>query len=465
MEKPSRRPKSIFSIAAILSAMAAATVQAATFNVTDTTGLIDALTEAQNNDQDDTINLVAGEYDASGATFTYVPDNTAGSEEKFGLTIQGEDREATILDGGGLNRVMRITTSALTGGEDGIEITIRNLTFQNGRVTGSGSIGGGLLVESLETALLVDNCLFKDNFATNGGAAADLLAELGDATLTNSVFIGNTTDGFSGGVELFGNINVVAINNVFFDNHAGDIAGAALIQFNFGDGTGERIVVVNNTAVSNTSVDDGGGIYVAMADGGPERMDIFNNILFGNTSAADGDDLYVEDTVSAVLGGPVLISHNDIGGLFLECANLGGCVSNVTEQDNLNLDPDLIDPANGNFHLAADSPMIDQGSADAPSLPDFDFEGEARVQGAAPDIGADEAVICGDGVVEGAEECDDNNASSGDCCDGDCQFEAADSACDDGDADTEDDQCDGAGACEGTPVDGGGDGGGCSLVL
>lgn len=53
--------------------------------------------------------------------------------------------------------------------------------------------------------------------------------------------------------------------------------------------------------------------------------------------------------------------------------------------------PALVDPANGDFHELAGSPTIDGGSP-LPGLDRgaFDFDGEARVMGAAMDIGADE---------------------------------------------------------------------------
>jgi cysteine-rich repeat protein len=62
--------------------------------------------------------------------------------------------------------------------------------------------------------------------------------------------------------------------------------------------------------------------------------------------------------------------------------------------------------------------------------------------------------LCGNGVIEGAESCDDGNALDGDCCSALCEFEPAGSGCEDGDLCTEGDTCNGAGACnEGAPLD------------
>ncbi len=66
----------------------------------------------------------------------------------------------------------------------------------------------------------------------------------------------------------------------------------------------------------------------------------------------------------------------------------------------------------------------------------------------------DPAEECGNGIVEGNEECDDGNLLDGDCCSANCTFEAAGSPCPDGQFCNGDETCDGAGTCQaGTPVD------------
>jgi cysteine-rich repeat protein len=59
--------------------------------------------------------------------------------------------------------------------------------------------------------------------------------------------------------------------------------------------------------------------------------------------------------------------------------------------------------------------------------------------------------VCGNGVLEPGEDCDDGGSAGGDCCAGDCRFEGAGSSCDDANACTSADACDGAGACAGGP--------------
>jgi cysteine-rich repeat protein len=59
---------------------------------------------------------------------------------------------------------------------------------------------------------------------------------------------------------------------------------------------------------------------------------------------------------------------------------------------------------------------------------------------------------CGDGALQGAEECDDGNREGGDCCSSTCTFETAGSSCSDGDLCTQNDACDGQGGCASEPV-------------
>jgi cysteine-rich repeat protein len=59
--------------------------------------------------------------------------------------------------------------------------------------------------------------------------------------------------------------------------------------------------------------------------------------------------------------------------------------------------------------------------------------------------------LCGDGVIDPGEQCDDGNAKSGDCCSSTCQLEAAGATCVDTDANVcTVAQCDGAGTCDQT---------------
>ncbi len=57
------------------------------------------------------------------------------------------------------------------------------------------------------------------------------------------------------------------------------------------------------------------------------------------------------------------------------------------------------------------------------------------------------AIVCGDDIEASTEECDDGNAIDGDCCSSTCQLEALGAPCDDQNACTTADSCNGTGGC------------------
>jgi cysteine-rich repeat protein len=108
----------------------------------------------------------------------------------------------------------------------------------------------------------------------------------------------------------------------------------------------------------------------------------------------------------------------------------------------LQADPSLT-PGDVLTHLEANGPQVtnpDNGLSFTRS-----DVGEAVVQ-VAP-------AVCGNGFFESGEDCDDGGTAGGDCCSATCAFESFGSPCDDDDACTEIDTCDGNGVCEsGAPL-------------
>ena len=71
-----------------------------------------------------------------------------------------------------------------------------------------------------------------------------------------------------------------------------------------------------------------------------------------------------------------------------------------------------------------------------------------------------EITICGNGIVEGDEECDPGDPVADDCCDDSCMYEVANTPCEDGSFCTsstgnpgDSDSCDAVGTCTSIPVD------------
>ena len=96
------------------------------------------------------------------------------------------------------------------------------------------------------------------------------------------------------------------------------------------------------------------------------------------------------------------------------------------EGNQTGVDPLFVNPAAGDFHQRPTSPTIDAGTRDA-LLGSTDIDGDRRVLGLAPDIGADEAPDAdGDGYPDGVDNCrrarnvsqaDRDRDGKGDACD------------------------------------------------
>ncbi len=378
------------------------------FNVSTPAEFQDALTTAETNGEDDVINVQADMNITS--TLTYE------GKEGHTLTINGNGH---TLDGGGSVRIMRISTSIWLADDSNSDITVQNLTFRNGNVSGS---GGGLYVWTDSADIAIKDCTFIGNSATSDGGGVKVSTSSGTITLTNNTFSGNSADIDGGGAEVV-TLSGTAIltNNTFIGNSAGDDGGGADVGTSSG-----TVTLTNNTFSGNSAGDDGGGADVspdtgtailtnntfsgnsAGNNGGGARVwpyfdqataNIYNNIIWSNTASAggnDGDDLYVwSDVDGNGTGCTINLYNNDLG----PNSNFTTGQSEdlvITDTDNYSYggnitnDPNLVDPANGDFHLQAGSPAIDAGLNGAPGIPSTDFEGDPRVINGTVDIGADE---------------------------------------------------------------------------
>jgi len=283
--------------------------------------------------------------------------------------------------------------------------------------------GAGVYIYSSGATL--DRNTIEDGRATYGGG---VYAYLGAPIARDNSVVGNTASQRGGGLYLSQTTATIS-GNVLKNNVAGTgwegdggglyiIGGAPALSAN---------VIVSNTASLDPDGDGrGGGLYVSAA--GP--LNLVNNVIAGNHATTEGSGLWftgssgspksasllhttIADNGSTGLGvyvGPystlaftnTIVSGHTTAGVYVaaggtarlegtlwhgNAADTGGPGTIVTGAVNIYGDPAFADPLAHDYHLSSGSAARDQGIATGVA---DDLDGQARPNGVAADLGADE---------------------------------------------------------------------------
>ncbi len=305
---------------------------------------------------------------------------------------------------------------------------------------------------------------------------------------TRIVIEGNTVHDANIGIEIASEhsgkatTEITVRNNFVYDCH---VTGVAMGGYDTNRGSTEDCNVVNNTLYNNDTDQTGSGEMLVQFD--TRNNVIENNLLFAGSQNVFIANDFAQNTGNTVdynlyysSGGAASSEWTWKGTSYTGFANWQAATGN--DANSSFADPLLVSPATGDLHLTASSPAVNGGDTlPAATIGTVDIDGHARVNGLAVDVGADELTECGDGnldlgeecddgnlvdgdgcdsnctitacgnaIVTAGEQCDDGNTAAGDCCSATCAFESSGATCDDADACSHDDVCDGAGSCSGT---------------
>jgi predicted outer membrane repeat protein len=369
-------------------------VNAADFHVTTAAEFQAALDAAENNGQDDIIYLAAGTY---WSNFEYLP------QDGMSLTIRGEP--GTTAQDVNLNPMgADVTVLDLGGSGANGSVAVEGLTIVNGRRS-------GLDIYCAEGNLdvIVRKVVIYGAEALHMGGGIEISAGIDATSQGNGVINVEVYDcviayneAFKRGGGIYANscygnssIDLLIVNSLIYGNGAKwSGGGIELSASELGDNNETRAVIINSTITDNAADTDsagqesGGGIraFAYAGNGAIVSLDLYNTIVYGNTSLGGlpGQDLYFGEwglqdcTVNAY--------HSDIGDWAIKRGTPTYNPVNV-----INADPVFVNPGEEEYQLNAGSPCIDAGTTavpDPPGLPATDFEGNPRVSGVAPDMGA-----------------------------------------------------------------------------
>jgi len=232
--------------------------------------------------------------------------------------------------------------------------------------TGGG--GGGIRIGGASSAQVLNNTI-SNNVITGGAGGGIELSAAGTPTIRGNVIRGNSISGISpasrgGGIRIINVSDALIVQNIITDNTADEGAGIYWLVPSFGRGP----VLISNTITDNHARQGVGSAL--LADGFDAEALLVNNILAAPSGSALACGNFNDQNP------PVLMSNN----IFSSAgAAYEGLCSDQTGLDNISVDPQFVDAANGNFRLRAISLLIDAGNETAPGVPATDFDGNARV--------------------------------------------------------------------------------------
>jgi hypothetical protein len=405
----------VFALSAVVDPIS--TVLAAEFHVSDGNELYSVLfDEVGSNAEDDIVYLAAGTYYQSISDFP--PRGgfivSAGGDS---LTIMGEPGTSAsdvVIDAHGILGCLKIIDSSLHPSYtdlpyetimdpafDRPRIVVSGITFQNGDYEYD---SGGLEIDADKYAVTVQNCIIKNNTSGAGRGGGLSISSAFNLVLENNQILDNSVrerrvitgsadhpvegmESRGGGVFVWNAWNgIVARNNIVAGNVAmGDSSEGGGMYLAFSCGRSAQLI--NNTVYGNHA-NEGGGIHFTDIPSPGGTINLYNNIVYANTAVCNegGADLFFMEPPGIAEGWRTTVNayHN----------NFSRALGTITASDgNLDTDPLFVDAAARDFHLGPRSPMFNAGHnrvPDPPGLPVYDFEGDARVNGGKPDIGADE---------------------------------------------------------------------------
>ncbi len=305
------------------------------------------------------ITLAEGPSAASATVEGFTIRNGAGGSEGGGLSLSGSSaviRGNVIED----NRACSGVGVAIVGGAPRIE---GNLIRHNARAGCSGGNGGGgILIRMAGSAVVVGNTIEYNTISSGPGGGLSLNSA-GSPRIDGNIMRYNSASS-GGGLALANASNADVVQNLIYGNTASSGGG---IDWLVPSGQrGPRLL--NNTFAENNAT-TGSAVRADGYDGG---VVLENNVLIGK---AGQNAVYCTSTYGNV---PPVFRFNNV---FSEGADAYGgyCGSPTGSDGNISAAPLFVSAAGQDFHLFYGSPSIDVGNSAAAGLPSADLDGRGRI--------------------------------------------------------------------------------------
>lgn len=302
----------------------------------------------------DTVLVASGTYTISlnplGKAIVIASESGAGATTISGVGVSGRlfraisgETRATVLSG-----------FTLSGSSDGaIQCYNSSPTISSCRIVNNTASGGAaaFISGSSSSPLFVDNLMWDNNGSSGGGAVT--VSWAGAPVFLRNHFHRNQTSDHGAAIFSAGSATV-ARHNVFSANSCSHLGTAYLAT------SEARDSIINNTFYAN----------------GPGECVL---ALWYSTKDVALNNIFAFNHSTAILQQNCAVYSADYNNFY---ANIGGAYSGLTPgPGDLFANPEFVDTAAGDFHLALSSPCIDEGH---PSVEFDDADGSRNDMGAFP---------------------------------------------------------------------------------
>ncbi len=243
------------------------------------------------------------------------------------------------------------------------------LTFDNCSFYRCKSIQDGSAIFAKEnTSIVMDNCVVK---SCQSGFFGGVFVKNGSASISNTLFDGNTATTFGAGVYVYECAEANIISCKFIDQSAGAVTGIYCFS--------SPLKVINSLFVNNaTTMGLGGGIGAIFG-----TLTVTNCTFYQNHSATGGGAIWVNSlTAPAQITNSIFWENTPTPIAYTSSSyELHYCSTQTPEGDETNISGDpLFEDVPGSFMLSSTSACIDAGSPDTDGLmlPEYDFGGNPR---------------------------------------------------------------------------------------
>lgn len=323
----------------------------------------------------DTIFLAAGTYILS-ILGTGEDANTTGDLDiSANLTINGAGAASTIIDGGGIDRVLTVHAGAT--------VAIDAVTIQNGN-PGAGFGAAGILNSGIMT--LTNSTVTNNTGDDFGGGIYNIgTLTLTDTTVSDNILLGSNTSGGGGGIFSSGTMTLTRAT----------VSGNSTIGRGGGIYDLDQTATITNSTISTNTALNGGGIFNRFGTVNLTHMTITGNIATDNGGGIwnFGGTMNLKNTILSS-NAATTASDDCAGGITSLGYNLASDAScALGGTGDLNSTNPLIGPLANNggptmtHALLSGSPAIDAVPLASCNV-STDQRGIARPQGAGCDSGS-----------------------------------------------------------------------------